>query len=43
VTGSGVSAGLDFGSTLAAQLRGEDFARTIQLVLARQDPADALK
>ena len=33
VTGGGVTAGLDFALRLAARLRGEDIARTIQLVL----------
>lgn len=33
MTGGGVTAGLDFGLTLAAALRGEDYARRIQLVL----------
>jgi cyclohexyl-isocyanide hydratase len=33
LTGGGVTAGLDFGLTLAAAIRGEEFARTIQLVL----------
>lgn len=38
LTGGGVTAGLDFGLQLAARLRGEDLARTIQLVL-EYDPA----
>jgi cyclohexyl-isocyanide hydratase len=33
VTGGGVTAGLDFGLRLAALLRGDDYARRIQLVL----------
>jgi putative intracellular protease/amidase len=33
LTGGGVTAGLDFGLTLAAALRGEEYARRIQLVL----------
>lgn len=33
ITGGGVTAGLDFGLTLAAALRGEETARLIQLVL----------
>lgn len=33
VTAAGVSAGLDFALALAARLRGEDYARTSQLVL----------
>lgn len=33
VTGGGVTAGIDFGLTLAARLRGEDYARRIQLVI----------
>lgn len=32
VTAAGISAGLDFGLALAARLRGEDYARTAQLV-----------
>lgn len=32
ITGGGVSAGLDFGLTLAAELRGEDAAQAIQLI-----------
>jgi cyclohexyl-isocyanide hydratase len=38
VTGGGVTAGLDFGLTIAAALRGEEYARRIQLVL-EYDPA----
>jgi putative intracellular protease/amidase len=33
ITGGGVTAGIDFGLTLAAILRGEDYARRVQLVL----------
>jgi cyclohexyl-isocyanide hydratase len=33
LTGGGVTAGLDFGLTLVAALRGEDVARRVQLVL----------
>jgi cyclohexyl-isocyanide hydratase len=33
ITGGGVTAGLDFGLTLAAALKGEAMARRIQLVL----------
>lgn len=33
ITGGGVTAGIDFGLTLAAQLRGEDAAQSIQLLL----------
>lgn len=33
VTGGGVTAGIDFGLTLAARLRGEDYARRVQLVV----------
>ena len=33
VTGGGVTAGIDFGLTLAARLRGEEYARRIQLVI----------
>ena len=33
VTGAGVTAGIDYGLTLAAALRGEDYARRVQLVL----------
>jgi transcriptional regulator GlxA family with amidase domain len=33
LTGGGVTAGLDFGLTLVAALRGEDLARRVQLVL----------
>ncbi len=38
ITGGGVTAGIDFGLYLAAKLRGEDYARRIQLVL-EYDPA----
>jgi putative intracellular protease/amidase len=31
VTGGGVTAGIDFGLTLLAELRGENYARTVQL------------
>ncbi len=43
VTAGGVTAGLDFGLTLAARLRGEAEARRVQLVLeyAPQPPFDA--
>jgi putative intracellular protease/amidase len=43
LTGGGVTAGLDFGLTLAAALRGENYARRIQLVLeyAPQPPYQA--
>jgi cyclohexyl-isocyanide hydratase len=33
ITGGGVTAGIDFGLTLVAHLRGEDYAKRIQLVL----------
>lgn len=33
ITGGGVTAGIDFGLALAAELAGEDVARTIQLAL----------
>ena len=33
ITGGGVTAGIDFGLALVAQLRGEDYAKRIQLVL----------
>jgi cyclohexyl-isocyanide hydratase len=33
LTGGGVTAGIDFALTLAATLRGEDYARRVQLVL----------
>jgi cyclohexyl-isocyanide hydratase len=33
ITGGGVTAGIDFGFVLAALMRGEDYARRIQLVL----------
>ncbi len=38
VTGGGVTAGIDFGLSLAAAIRGEDYARYIQLSL-EYDPA----
>ncbi len=38
LTGGGVTAGIDFGLTLAAELAGEDTARQIQLHL-EYDPA----
>jgi cyclohexyl-isocyanide hydratase len=38
VTGGGVTAGIDFGLSLAAAIRGEDYARFIQLSL-EYDPA----
>ena len=43
ITAAGISAGLDFALTLAARLRGEDYARTAQLVAeyAPQPPFDA--
>ena len=31
ITGAGVTAGLDFGLTMAAKLRGDEYARTLQL------------
>lgn len=33
ITGSGVTAGIDFGPTVAAELRGEDTAQLLQLAL----------
>jgi cyclohexyl-isocyanide hydratase len=33
LTGGGVTAGIDFGLTLVAALRGEDYARRVQLVI----------
>jgi cyclohexyl-isocyanide hydratase len=33
LTGGGVTAGIDFGLTLAATLRGEEYARRVQLVI----------
>jgi cyclohexyl-isocyanide hydratase len=33
ITGGGVTAGIDFGLTLAGAIRGEDYARRIQLVI----------
>lgn len=33
ISGGGVTAGIDFGLTMAAELAGEDVAKTIQLVL----------
>ncbi len=43
ISGGGVTAGIDFGLTLAAELAGEEVARTIQLVLEYdpQPPFDA--
>jgi cyclohexyl-isocyanide hydratase len=43
ISGGGVTAGIDFGLTLAAELAGEEIARTIQLVLEYdpQPPFDA--
>jgi cyclohexyl-isocyanide hydratase len=43
ITGGGVTAGLDFGLTLAALLRGEEHARTLQLLVEYdpQPPFDA--
>jgi cyclohexyl-isocyanide hydratase len=32
ITGAGVTAGLDFGLTMAARLRGDDYARMLQLM-----------
>jgi cyclohexyl-isocyanide hydratase len=40
-TGGGVTAGIDFALTVAAELAGEDVARTIQLSL-EYDPAPPL-
>jgi cyclohexyl-isocyanide hydratase len=43
ITGAGVSAGLDFGLTMAAKLRGDDYARMLQLIVEYdpQPPFDA--
>lgn len=43
ITGGGATAGLDFGLTLASMLRGEDHARTLQLLVEYdpQPPFDA--
>jgi cyclohexyl-isocyanide hydratase len=43
VTGAGVTAGLDFGLTMAAKLRGDDYARMLQLMFEYdpQPPFDA--
>jgi len=43
ISGGGVTAGIDFGLTLAAELAGEEVARTIQLMLEYdpQPPFDA--
>jgi cyclohexyl-isocyanide hydratase len=43
ISGGGVTAGIDFGLALAAELAGEDVARTIQLALEYdpQPPFDA--
>jgi putative intracellular protease/amidase len=43
ITGGGVTAGIDLGLTIAAELRGEDYARRVQLVLeyAPKPPFDA--
>jgi cyclohexyl-isocyanide hydratase len=43
ITGGGVTAGLDFGLTLVAALRGDEYARRIQLLLvsAPKPPFDA--
>ena len=43
ITGGGVTAGIDFGLTLAAELAGDDIARAIQLFLEYnpQPPFDA--
>ena len=42
ITGGGVTAGMDFGLSVAAQLRGEQVAKTIQLVL-EYDPEPAFQ
>lgn len=43
ITGAGVTAGLDFGLTIAAKLRGDDYARMLQLAYEYdpQPPFDA--
>ena len=43
ITGAGVTAGMDFGLTIAAKLRSEDYARTLQLMYEYdpQPPFDA--
>jgi cyclohexyl-isocyanide hydratase len=43
ITGGGVTAGIDFGLILAAELAGEDFARRVQLQIeyAPQPPFDS--
>jgi len=43
ITGGGATAGLDFGLTLASMLRGEDHAKTLQLLVEYdpQPPFDA--
>jgi cyclohexyl-isocyanide hydratase len=43
ITGGGATAGLDFGMTLASVLRGEEHARTLQLLVEYdpQPPFDA--
>jgi len=42
ITGAGVSAGIDFGIRIVAGLRGESYARVVQL-LAEYDPAPPFK
>ncbi len=43
ITGAGVTAGLDFGLTMASKLRGDDYARMLQLLFEYdpQPPFDA--
>jgi cyclohexyl-isocyanide hydratase len=43
ITGAGVTAGIDFGLTMAAKLRGDDYARMLQLAFEYdpQPPFDA--
>ncbi len=43
ITGAGVTAGLDFGLAMAAKLRGDDYARMLQLIVEYdpQPPFDA--
>ncbi|HTU80831.1 MAG TPA: DJ-1/PfpI family protein, partial [Candidatus Acidoferrales bacterium] len=43
ITGAGVTAGLDFGLSMAAKLRGDDYARMLQLAIEYdpQPPFDA--
>jgi cyclohexyl-isocyanide hydratase len=38
ITGGGITAGIDFGLAMAAELRGEDAAKEIQLMM-EYDPA----